>query len=103
MKAIEVFNTVAKKQVDSNVLGVLISETKAVVYAISDKQYNWLIGSVCQEYKNWDGYSCAISFNDENYTYTINPKHKTNNVPHYIPNRKQYGATHFIIKTLKND
>ena len=97
MNAIEVFNAVANKKVDSGVLGVLRSESKSEVYSITDKQYNWLVSTVCKYYK-WDGL-CAISFTDKKFTYTIDPKQKFYNVPYYIPNNKTYGTTHFIIKT----
>lgn len=97
MKATELFNLLATKKVDSAVLGVLISESNAEVFSISDKQYNWLVSVLCSEFKNWDGNS-AIGFSDSNFTYSVDPKKKTNNVPRYIPNQKQYGQTHYIIR-----
>ncbi len=102
MKSIEVFNLIAKKEVDAYILGVLVGESNAKVYAITDKQYSWLVGVLCKEFKNFDG-TVAITFTDDKYSYSVNPKNKTNNVPYYIPNNKQYGATHYIVKYEKNN
>lgn len=101
MKAIELFNLLATKKVDSSVLGVLISESNAEVFSITNKQYNWLISILHAEFKNWDGNS-AIGFSDNNFSYYVDPKKKTNNVPRYIPNQKQYGQTHYIVKRAIN-
>ena len=102
MKAIEVFNLIAKKEVNSYILGVLTGESGAKVYAVTDKQYNWLISVLCQEFKNFDG-SISITFTDDKYIYSVNPKYKRNNVPHYIPNNRQYGTTHYIVKYEKTN
>lgn len=102
MRAIEVFNLIAKKEVDPYMLGVLVGESNVKVYAITDKQYNWLISVLCNEFKNFDG-RIGITFTDDKYNYSVNPKNKSNNVPYYIPNNKQYGTTHYIIKYEKTN
>lgn len=101
MKAIEVFNLVAQKRVESAVLGVIASEDKNLeVFAISDKQYNWLVSVISKEFKNWDC-NMPIVFSDDTFNYNLNPSKKTANVPYYIPNQKQYGSTHYITKRKK--
>lgn len=102
MTAIEVFNLIAKKEVDPYILGVLIGESNAKVYSITDKQYNWLVSVLCKEFKNFDG-SVGITFTDDVCSYSVNPKYKTNNAPKYIPNHKQYGSTHYILKKEKSN
>lgn len=100
MKSVEVFNLIARKEVDPNILGLIMGESGCKVYAVTDKQYNWLVGVLCKEFKNFDG-SISITFEDDEFCYSVNPKYKTNNVPRYIPNNKQYGTTHYIVKSEK--
>ena len=102
MNSIEVFNLIAKKEVDPYILGVLVGESNAKVYAITDKQYSWLVGVLCKEFKNFHG-DVAIEFTDDKYSYSVNPNRKTRNAPYYIPNNKQYGTTHYILKYETNN
>ena len=101
MKSIEVFNLLAKKRVDSGVLGVIASEDKNLeVFSISDKQYNWLVSVLSKDFKNWNCNS-PIGFSDDNFDYNLNPSKRASNVPYYIPNNKQYGFTHYITRRIK--
>ena len=99
-ESVRVFNLIAKRVYDSADVGVLFKETGGIAYAVTEKQYNWLINVICKEFKNYDGIS-PIGFSDSEFDYTVDPKKKHANAPFYIADFKKYGFTHIITKIKK--
>ncbi len=100
IKTIEVFNKIATKVI---VADTIENSYQRIKYSVSQKQYDWLVKTYCQESKPclFDGRTGVTVIDEEGNSYSFSPKNFNYNVPHFIPKREQYGKSYTIVKYVK--